>query len=247
MGEARRLLAIPGGISVGMSGEGRDGAAALHLPCMKGSDMGALEALHPSAEGGTPPTITTTLLHSEWPVAEARLGLLGVSGVWSIRRVICAAISADPVGSCCRTRSNCPHCHPAADVGVLNTTGDPRPHGENMTRGTSSGVAQLEEARGGVFFDRAPGLVVCRACCMTCLLILRRIVEEKRPMTFKEFTLHKVPDDAAPDVAHRMFQEYLVDYYGSAIKAEFEQNKDSDMWVVLARIAVRRTSCGCAF
>lgn len=98
MGEARRLLAIPGGISVGMSGEGRDGAAALHLPCMKGSDMGALEALHPSAEGGTPPTITTTLLHT--------------------------------------------------DVGVLNTTGDPRPHGENMTRGTSSGVAQLEEARG---------------------------------------------------------------------------------------------------
>ncbi len=48
-------------------------------------------------------------------------------------------------------------------------------------------------------------------------------------MTFKEFMLHKVPDDAAPDVAHRMFQEYLVEYYGSAIKAEFEQNKDSDM------------------
>eukprot|EP00198_Chlamydomonas_reinhardtii_P004434 XP_001693770.1 predicted protein [Chlamydomonas reinhardtii] len=54
--------------------------------------------------------------------------------------------------------------------------------------------------------------------------------EEKRPMTFKEFMLHKVPDDAAPDVAHRMFQEYLVEYYGSAIKAEFEQNKDSDMF-----------------
>ncbi|EFJ49682.1 zinc finger related protein [Volvox carteri f. nagariensis] len=54
--------------------------------------------------------------------------------------------------------------------------------------------------------------------------------EEKRPMTFKEFTLRKVPDDAAPDVAHRMFQEYLVEYYGSAIKAEFEQNKDSDVF-----------------
>ncbi len=66
-------------------------------------------------------------------------------------------------------------------------------------------------------------------------------------MTFKEFTLHKVPDDAAPDVAHRMFQEYLVDYYGSAIKAEFEQNKDSDLWVLLARDAVCRASYGCAF
>ncbi|GIL75427.1 hypothetical protein Vretimale_8062 [Volvox reticuliferus] len=54
--------------------------------------------------------------------------------------------------------------------------------------------------------------------------------EEKRPMTFKEFTLRKVPDDAAPDVAHRMYQEYLVEYYGSAIKAEFEQNKDTDMF-----------------
>ncbi|GFR47460.1 hypothetical protein Agub_g9186 [Astrephomene gubernaculifera] len=54
--------------------------------------------------------------------------------------------------------------------------------------------------------------------------------DEKRPMTFKEFTLRKVPDDAAPDVAHRMYQEYLVEYYGSAIKAEFEQNKDSDMF-----------------
>ncbi|KAG2500685.1 hypothetical protein HYH03_001451 [Edaphochlamys debaryana] len=49
-------------------------------------------------------------------------------------------------------------------------------------------------------------------------------------MTFKEFTLRKVPDDAAPDVAHRMYQEYLVEYYGSAIKAEFEQNKDSDFF-----------------
>ncbi|PNH08047.1 hypothetical protein TSOC_005447 [Tetrabaena socialis] len=48
--------------------------------------------------------------------------------------------------------------------------------------------------------------------------------DEKRPMTFKEFTLRKVPDDAAPEAAQRMFQEYLVEYYGSAIKAEFEQN-----------------------
>lgn len=50
-------------------------------------------------------------------------------------------------------------------------------------------------------------------------------------MTFKEFMLRKVPDDAAPDVAHRLFQAYLVEYYGSAIKAEFEQNKDNDLWV----------------
>lgn len=57
---------------------------------------------------------------------------------------------------------------------------------------------------------------------------LIRVEEEKRPMTFKEFMLRKVPDDAAPDVAHRMYQEYLVEYYGSAIKAEFEQNKDTD-------------------
>ncbi len=61
------------------------------------------------------------------------------------------------------------------------------------------------------------------------LVCLDRPDEEKRPMTFKEFMLRKVPDDAAPDVAHRLYQEYLVQYYGSAIKAEFEQNKENEL------------------
>ena len=48
-------------------------------------------------------------------------------------------------------------------------------------------------------------------------------------MTFKEFMLKRVPDDAPPEEAQRMYQEYMVEHYGSAIKADFEQNKDTDL------------------
>ncbi len=148
MGEARRLRAIPGGISVGMSGEGQDGAAALHLPCMKESDMGVLEALRQSAGGGTPPTITTTLPHSECSRPRPRAGPVGHDRLMEYQISHLRGKCPQPSGFLL-PHSNCSLCYSAADVGVPNTTGDPPPHGESMTSGTWSGVAQLGEARGG--------------------------------------------------------------------------------------------------
>lgn len=49
-------------------------------------------------------------------------------------------------------------------------------------------------------------------------------------MTYREFilTLH---DDVSPEESKVLFEEYLADWYGSSIKAEFEARK-GEAWYV---------------
>lgn len=46
----------------------------------------------------------------------------------------------------------------------------------------------------------------------------------KHKMTFTEFLLG-CKDSPGPAEAARRYQEYLIDFYGSEAKAEFEENK----------------------
>ena len=44
-------------------------------------------------------------------------------------------------------------------------------------------------------------------------------------MTFKEFMLKKLDDNIDPKVAQEKYNEYLIDFYGSEDKVEFEKKK----------------------
>ncbi len=47
---------------------------------------------------------------------------------------------------------------------------------------------------------------------------------DSNPMTYREFTL-TLHDDVSPEESKQLFEEYLADWYGSSIKAEFEARK----------------------
>ena len=49
-------------------------------------------------------------------------------------------------------------------------------------------------------------------------------------MTYREFTL-TLHDDVTPEESKAMFEDYLADWYGSSIRAEFEARK-GEAWCV---------------
>lgn len=53
------------------------------------------------------------------------------------------------------------------------------------------------------------------------------LVDRDGPESYKEFILN-LPNDVTPEEAHRRYQDYLAEWHGSSVKAEFEQLKDED-------------------
>ena len=60
------------------------------------------------------------------------------------------------------------------------------------------------------------------------MLCLRRPLDPKEPLTFKQFLLREVDDDAQPEEAQARYQAYLTEFYGSRIRADFESKKNAE-------------------
>jgi hypothetical protein len=47
-------------------------------------------------------------------------------------------------------------------------------------------------------------------------------------LSFKEFLIHKIQDDPSPEEAQARYKQYIIEFHGSEIKAEFEEKKNDD-------------------
>lgn len=56
----------------------------------------------------------------------------------------------------------------------------------------------------------------------------RRPNDSEAPLTFKDFLSYDCEDDILPDVAQKRYSNYLAAWYGSHVKAEFEQRKSDE-------------------
>ena len=58
---------------------------------------------------------------------------------------------------------------------------------------------------------------------------MRVDVHRDGPESYKEFILN-LPNDVTPEEAHQRYQDYLAEWHGSAVKAEFERFKEQEWW-----------------
>jgi hypothetical protein len=73
--------------------------------------------------------------------------------------------------------------------------------------------------------DRSLTAAACGACAWA-----SRPLDPTEPLTFKQFLLREVDDDAQPEEAQARYQAYLEAYYGSKIRADFESKKNVEWW-----------------
>ena len=57
------------------------------------------------------------------------------------------------------------------------------------------------------------------------------VVSRDGPESYRDFILN-LPNSVTPEEAHRRYQDYLTEWHGSLAKAEFEQCKDEEWWVM---------------